>query len=50
MKSYGNRRIVMDKKRLEEFYTEWYIAKGWKDKRSREKRFAKFALPSANMQ
>ena len=30
--------LLWIKKRLEEFYTEWYIAKGWKDKRSREKK------------
>ena len=30
--------LLCIKKRLEELYTEWYIAKGWKDKRSREKK------------
>lgn len=30
--------LLLIKKRLEELYTEWYIAKGWKDKRSREKK------------
>lgn len=30
--------LLWIKKRLEELYTEWYIAKGWKDKRSREKK------------
>jgi len=30
--------LLWIKKRLEELYTEWYIAKGWKDKRNREKK------------
>lgn len=30
--------LILIKKRLEELYTEWYIAKGWKDRRSREKK------------
>ena len=30
--------LLWIKKRLEELYTEWYIAKGWKDRRSREKK------------
>ena len=30
--------LLLIKKRLEELYTEWYIAKGWKDRRNREKK------------
>ena len=34
-----NKELLIEiKNRLEELYTEWYIAKGWKDKRSRNKK------------
>ena len=38
MISYGNRRIVIDKEKIGGIYTELYMAKGWKDRRSREKK------------
>ena len=30
--------LIEIKNKLDELYTEWYIAKGWKDRRSREKK------------
>ena len=34
-----NKELLVEiKNRLEELHTEWYIAMGWKDKRSREKK------------
>ena len=34
----GKNELLIIKRKLEELYTNWYIANGWKDKRSRDKK------------